>query len=207
MSDNNSHSSGRRVTIKDIARHLQISPSTVSRALGNDPSIKLETREMILQAAIDLGYRRNRLAAGLKSGRTNLVGVIINDFKEASVMNYLEGMEHVFHSEGIGMLVANSQSSAERENLNIMMMGDAAVDGIIVSPIEEAGNESEFLKIKRGGVAMVFLKTTLPGIISSSVISDSEMTPGNAREMGAKAAELLLEAIRNPGMATKRVKF
>lgn len=60
----------KRVTIKDIANHLSISVSTVSRALANDKNIRRETRDKIFRAADELNYRRNRMAVSLRSGRT-----------------------------------------------------------------------------------------------------------------------------------------
>ena len=65
------------ITIKDIARHLSISVSTVSRALGDDKNIRKETKEKVIEAAKRLGYRPNPVAINLKYGHTNTVGVIV----------------------------------------------------------------------------------------------------------------------------------
>ena len=67
----------KRVTIKDIANHLHLSVSTISRALADDKNIKRETKEQVFEAAKELGYHRNLLAASLRRGRSNTVGVIV----------------------------------------------------------------------------------------------------------------------------------
>ena len=74
----------KHVTIKDIARSLCISVSTVSRALTDDKNIRKETREMVIEEAKRLGYKRNPVAMNLKMGRTNTIGVIVPEMHTRS---------------------------------------------------------------------------------------------------------------------------
>lgn len=90
----------KRVTIKDIANHLCLSPSTVSRALADDKNIRQETKDIVFKAADDLGYRRNRLAVSLRSGRTNIIGVVVDQMVDRSTLHILAGAERLLHNKG-----------------------------------------------------------------------------------------------------------
>ena len=79
----------KHVTIKDIARSLCISVSTVSRALTDDKNIRRETREAVLREAERLGYRRNPVAMNLKMGRTNTIGVIVPEMHSERAMSFI----------------------------------------------------------------------------------------------------------------------
>jgi DNA-binding LacI/PurR family transcriptional regulator len=195
----------KRVTIKDVARHLQLSPSTVSRALAGDTSIRQQTREDILRAADELGYRRNGLAASLKMGRTNMVGVIVDSLLSDLNLPILEGAERRLHARGINMLVGNSAQSVEKERATLHMMEGALVDGVIVMPLAGDENLKEFLRFKRGGMPVVFLRNEVRGIIASSVMPKTLDVPSDQRNMAEAGVDLLLEMIENPLAQPRRV--
>lgn len=81
------------ITIKDIARHLSISVSTVSRALGDDKNIRKETKEKVIEAAKRLGYRPNPVAINLKYGHTNTVGVIVPEMVTPFASRVINGIQ------------------------------------------------------------------------------------------------------------------
>ena len=83
------------ITIKDIARHLSISVSTVSRALGDDKNIRKETKEKVIEAAKRLGYRPNPVAINLKYGHTNTVGVIVPEMVTPFASRVINGIQEV----------------------------------------------------------------------------------------------------------------
>ena len=82
----------KHITIKDIAKHLIVSVSTVSRALNNDPTIRKETRDKIIATAQKMGYRRNPDAMNLKSGRSKTIGVLVPEMTYAVVAATLLNM-------------------------------------------------------------------------------------------------------------------
>lgn len=147
----------RRVTIKDIAHHLRLSPSTVSRALAGDKNIRKETRDLIYKAADELGYRRNRLAVSLRSGRSNIIGAIVDKMTDTPTLHLLAGVEKTLHDRGMHLMLANSDDTASREWANLRMMEDARVDGIIVVAYAYKENREEYAKLRRAGVPVVFV--------------------------------------------------
>lgn len=197
----------KRVTIKDIAWHLRLSPSTVSRALSGDQSIRKETKELIYKTADELGYRRNRLAVSLRSGRTNVAGVIVDEMENHAVLYILAGAERYLHSKGINMMVANSESCPEREKANLHMMEGAQVDGLLIACAGDGDNGSEYLNLKRKGVPIVFLNAAPNGIIASSVVFGTDNSEKNYHKLGETGAELLMKMIENPGKGTEKVEI
>ncbi len=198
-------SSLKRATIKDIAQDLNLSPSTVSRALAGDVSLKPETKERIYAAADRLGYRRNRLAVSLKKGRTNIIGVIISGLDNPYTLAFLDGMEDVLHSQGINLMVGNSRRDPERERTNLRMMEGAVIDGLVISPSDVKENEIEMMHMKKVGIPIVFVNRVLPGIIASSVVMTSEPSVENYKELGIRAARLLLRKLDRPELPSEHI--
>lgn len=194
----------KRVTIKDIASHLCLSPSTVSRALADDKNIRQETKDLISKAADELGYRRNRLAVSLRSGRSNIIGVIVDQMTTPSTLHILAGAERYLHDRGINMMVANSEGNHQRECDNLTMMHDAQVDGLVVAMCDPKENTAVLLQLKRMGLPLVFLNSCPNGIIASTVGHGTDMTEADYQTVGRKGAELLLTQIENPGAGTER---
>lgn len=146
----------KRTTIKDIANHLCLSVSTVSRGLANDKNIRRETREMITAAANELGYQRNIYAASLRRGRSNMIGVIANQMITPGASIVLKGIQTVAQSHGISVLLCNSDNSAQQELRNLHMLENAMVDGIIIGMCHDDCNFDEYRRIQEKGIPMVF---------------------------------------------------
>ena len=195
----------KRVTIKDIANHLCLSPSTVSRALADDKNIRQETKDIVFKAADDLGYRRNRLAVSLRSGRTNIIGVVVDQMVDRSTLHILAGAERLLHNKGVSMMVANSEGSHERERDNLTMMNDALVDGMIVAVCDLEKNRDVYLSLKRNGMSLVFLHMHPQGIIASLVRHADDVESPDYYKLGEKGAELLLNMLDNPSAPTEKV--
>lgn len=193
----------KRVTIKDIAQDLHLSPSTVSRALAGDINLRPETKEKIYEAADRLGYRRNRLAVSLKKGRTNIIGVILNGMDNPEILALLDGIEDFLHTRGINLMVGNSRRDPERERMNLRMMEGAVIDGLIISPADIKENETEMLHMKKVGIPIVLVNTILPGIIASTAVVKSAHTPEKYKELGYKAAELVLKKLDHPELPSE----
>ena len=99
----------KHVTIKDIARSLCISVSTVSRALTDDKNIRKETREMVVEEAKRLGYKRNPVAMNLKMGRTNTIGVIVPEMHTPYASQVINGIQEVLYKKNQKVMIAESE--------------------------------------------------------------------------------------------------
>ncbi|MFI3269290.1 MAG: LacI family DNA-binding transcriptional regulator [Rikenellaceae bacterium] len=162
----------KRVTIKDIAEHLTISVSTVSRALTDDKNIRRETKEQVLEAAHKLGYKPNPVATNLKFGRTNTVGVIVPEMVTPYAAQVISGIQQVLYSEGIKVIIAESSESWQQERENLSMMERFMVDGIIVSLCDYERNRDEYLRLKAEGMPMVFFDRIPHKMDVSQVVVD-----------------------------------
>ncbi len=162
----------RRVTIKDIAQHLTLSISTVSRALVDDKNIRTETKERVLQAAEHLGYRRNPIATGLQAGRTNAVGVIVPEMTTPFSAQIMNGIQEVLHDKGVKVIIAESHESWERERENIEQMEQFMVDGIIINLCDYKKNKDEYLRLQKSGMPLIFVDRIPHQMEVSQVIVD-----------------------------------
>lgn len=146
----------KHVTIKDIARSLYISVSTVSRALTDDKNIRRETREVVLREAERLGYRRNPVAMNLKMGRTNTIGVIVPEMHTPYASQVVAGIQSVLYKNNQKVMIAESDENPDRERESLQMMEEFMVDGLIVSLCSYKHNIETYRRLANEGVAIVF---------------------------------------------------
>lgn len=165
----------KHVTIKDIARYLSISVSTVSRALVNDKNIRRETKEKVLEAAKMLGYKPNPVATNLKFGHTNTVGVIVPEMVTPFASRVVNGIQEVLYANGIKVIIAESSENPEKEKENLQLMERFMVDGIIISLCSYKRNREEYLRLQQAEMPMVFYDRIPYGLDVSQVIVDDYM--------------------------------
>lgn len=146
----------KHVTIKDIARSLCISVSTVSRALTDDKNIRRETREAVLREAERLGYRRNPVAMNLKMGRTNTIGVIVPEMHTPYASQVVAGIQSILYKNNQKVMIAESDEDPNRERESLQMMEEFMVDGLIVSICSYKHNVEIYCRLAKEGVAIVF---------------------------------------------------
>ena len=154
----------KHVTIKDIARSLCISVSTVSRALTDDKNIRRETREAVLREAERLGYRRNPVAMNLKMGRTNTIGVIVPEMHTPYASQVVAGIQSVLYKNNQKVMIAESDENPDRERESLQMMEEFMVDGLIVSLCSYKHNLETYRRLANEGVAIVFYDRIPPGM-------------------------------------------
>lgn len=162
----------KRVTIKDIAEHLTLSVSTVSRALIDDKNIRRETKEKVLEAAKKLGYKPNPVATNLKYGRTNTVGVIVPEMITPFASQVIEGIQKVLYPKGLKVIIAQSGENPETERENLLMMERFMVDGIIICLSHHTKNKDEYVRLQKEGTPMVFYDRIPDGLEVSKVVVD-----------------------------------
>jgi LacI family transcriptional regulator len=132
--------SSNEVTIYDVAKALNLSPSTVSRALKDNPHIKKETRKKIKQTAVDMGYRHNKFASSLRQKHTNSIGVVAHRLDSFFMASVLSGIEKVATENGYGLIISQSQESWKKEISCVSTLFNARVDGLLVSLAFETKN-------------------------------------------------------------------
>lgn len=162
----------KHVTIKDIARHLSISVSTVSRALVDDKNIRRETKEKVLEAAKALGYKPNPVATNLKYGHTNTVGVIIPEGVTPFASQVINGIQSVLYPKGIKVIIAESGEDPDKERENLQQMERFMVDGILIDLCSYKKNKDEYLRLQQAEMPMVFYDRIPHGLDVSQVIVD-----------------------------------
>ncbi len=145
----------RRVKLEDIARKLNISIATVSRALDDSPRVKLSTREKVFKTAKAMGYMPNQIAKILSSGKTNLIGVIIPRYDEPFFIEACRGIDNYARKHNYKILISSSRNSFEFERENLISFERGLVDGIILSPTHETEMFMHIRNIIQKGIPVV----------------------------------------------------
>jgi LacI family transcriptional regulator len=145
----------KRTTIKDIANVLNISPAAVSKALHDDSRISAKTKDAVKRVAKELNYQPNHLASALRSGKSNLVGVIVPRTNSNFFSSVIENMEEVLNKEGYNIIITQSNESFKKECDNIDTLLFTQVDGIIASMANETVDLSHYEKIKSKGIPLI----------------------------------------------------
>ena len=162
------------VTIKDIARELVVSVSTVSRALNNDPSIRKETREKIQATAKRMGYVPNPVATNLKFGRTKTIGVIVPEMSTPYAALVIDGIQDICYHNNYKVIIASSSEDAEKEGESLDIMMQFMIDGIIACRCNYNENTELYQKIKEQHIPLVFYDRIPHNIEAPQVIVDDE---------------------------------
>jgi LacI family transcriptional regulator len=146
----------KEITIYDIARHLNISATTVSRGLKNHPAINKNTRKKIAETARELGYRSNTFASSLRSKQTHTIGVIVHRLNSYFAASALAGMEDVATKRGYTIIIGQSLEDAKKEIANVETMFNKRVDGLLVSLAYNTADTDHFEPFIRKGIPVVF---------------------------------------------------
>jgi len=161
-----------QITIKDIARILGISPSTVSRALKDHPDINTDTKKAVNELARKLKYQPNAVALSLKNSRSNTIGIIIPEIVHYFFSSVISGIEDVASQKGYTVIICQSNESFAREVANANALLSHRVDGILISISKETNLFDHFINLQEGGIPLVFFDRIAPGIDADQVITD-----------------------------------
>lgn len=146
----------KEITIYDIARKLNISSATVSRALKDDPVVSKKTRQKIFDMAEEMGYRTNLFARNLRNQNTNTIGVIVHELKSTFITSVLAGIERITTEAGYDLIIAHSSESSTKEAANAKNLFHKRVDGLIASLSFDTTDLNHFKPFKDKGVPVVF---------------------------------------------------
>lgn len=159
-------------TIGDIAKALNVTPSTVSRALHDHPRISQATKEAVWHMAAQLNYQHNHLAAALRRGSSSLIGVMVPTINRRFFSSVVRGIEEVAHEAGYAVMVCQSHEAEAREIANIQSLLRTQVDGIIVSVGKGSQDFGHFQQVIDRGVPLVFFDRVPEGLSASAVLID-----------------------------------
>ena len=143
-------------TIKEIANRLNVSISTVSRALHNHSSIGLRTRMQVKQLAEELQYEPNQAAISFKQGKTFTIGVILPNLGEEYFSIAINGIEDIATANNYTVLIGQSHDDVEREKKIVDAMRRQRVDGLIVSLSKSTKSYEHFEQLKKYKIPIVF---------------------------------------------------
>ncbi|MEQ8627128.1 LacI family DNA-binding transcriptional regulator [Ekhidna sp.] len=159
-------------TIKDIARELGISPSTVSRALKDHFEISEETKKAVRRVAEELNYQPNSLALSLRYSKSNTIGVIVPEIVHFFFSTVISGIEDIAQSRGYNVIITQSNESVEREMMNLQTLFNNRVDGILVSLSRESFDYTHFEAMMQKGLPIVFFDRVADTLETSKVTVD-----------------------------------
>ena len=168
----------KKVTLKQIARELEVSISTVSKALKNSREISKDTTEKIQAFAKLYHYKPNNIALSLKSRRTKNIGVIIPDIVHHFFTTVFRGIEQFADTKGYNVIACVSDESFEKEVINMELLANGSIDGFIMALSAETQLKNDFHHLKetidQGMPLVLFDRVTDEVICDKVVINDFE---------------------------------
>lgn len=161
------------ITIKDIAEKLNISVSTVSRALKDNHEISAQTRKAVQDLAKELGYKPNPIAVALKTHKSYSIGVVVPQIVSTFFATVVREIEDIADSYGYNVLVMSSNESMAKEKKNVDVLLANRTDGIILSFTHETDNYDHVKMIQNSGIPLVLFDRTTNELEASKVVTDS----------------------------------
>jgi LacI family transcriptional regulator len=165
----------KKARIVDIARELDLAASTVSRALNNHPRISKETKKAVNLAAKAINYQPHRLAAALRNGKSNVIGVMIPTIDRNFFGSIVRGIEEELKKEGYQIMICQTYEDPSLEAAAIEVLLNLRVDGIIATLSKRTTNFDHFLKAKSKGIPVVLFDRSNDELDFSHVIIDDFM--------------------------------
>lgn len=161
-----------QVTIKHLARQLNISVSTVSRALRNANDINPETKKAVLQLAQELNYEPNFIAQSLVKKSTRIIGVIVPAIHSHYFSQALSGMTDEANAHNYSVMFCQSNETSALEANSIRRLVATNVDGLLISVSKESSDPCELERIRQKGIPIVMYDRILSGFPCSKVVVD-----------------------------------
>lgn len=174
------------ITIYDLARELNLSIATVSRALKNDPAVKPSTKQLIQEHAVKRGYQSNYFASSLRKNKTYTIGVLLHELNSNFMVSVLAGIENIFSKTNYDIIIAHSAESAKIEASNSNNLFHKRVDGLLASLAFDTTNLSHFDQYFKKNIPVVFFDRVEESSLGTKIII-------NNYEAGFKATKHLIQ--------------
>ncbi len=170
------------VTIKDIAKALNFSTSTVSRALRGSYEISTETKKLVLEYAEKINYRPNPIALSLKERKSRAIGVVVSEIANTFFSEAINGIESIAYNRGYHVIITQSHESGEREKVNVQHHASRSVDGLLIS-LSSGTVDLTFLKdLYEKGLPIVFFDRITDEIDTHKVTANNYLGALHATE-------------------------
>ena len=190
-----------KITLKQIARELDVSISTVSKSLKDSTEISEDTRQKVKAFAKLYNYRPNNIALSLKNRKTKTIGVIIPDIVHHFFTKVINGIEEIALKRGYNVIVGLSNESFEKEVLNMEMLANGSIDGFILSISKETLMQQDYHHFNATidqGIPVVMFDRIIDEIECDKVIIDDFAGSKKAVE------KLILNGCKNIGIITTK---
>lgn len=172
----------KEVTIYDLAKELNYSPSTISRALKDHKSISQKTTLRVKEVAAKMGYRPNSLAASLRNNRSKTIGVMISRISRPFVSSLISGIEESARQSGYNVIISQSNDLYKNEIQNAKALYDSRISGLVVSLSMETKITSHFQQFIDLGIPIVFVDRVPKGLDTYKVLIDNYSAAYKATE-------------------------
>jgi LacI family transcriptional regulator len=164
----------KRITIYDIAQRLDVTASTVSRALSNNGYVNEATKQLVLKTAAELNYKRNTLASNLRMGQTKTIGVVVPRINQNFFSNVIAGIEAVTYQKGYNLIICQSDELHEKEVKCINTLINQHVDCIVISVSADSYNYDHLQNVIDQGIQLIQFDRVAEELETLKVINDNE---------------------------------
>jgi len=164
----------KNITIKELSKILEVSISTVSKALNDSYEISDTTKERIKTAAKTYNYKPNKLAVNLKSGKTNTIGVVLPSIKNFFMSRVLRGIDSVIAKSNYNIIISITNESFDKEVQSIQTLSNGLVDAIIIAVSEETQIKKDFSHLSNlvGDIPLLMVDRIVNSINCDKVLVD-----------------------------------
>lgn len=170
-------------TIKDIAKALGLSTSTVSRALNGSYEIGAETKRLVLEYAEKVNYRPNPIALSLKEQKSRSIGVVVCEVANNYFSQAINGIESIAYNRGYHVIITQTHETYARETANVQHLISRHVDGLLVSLSAETTDLSHYHQLHDKGFPVVFFDRVAPEIETHKVVANNFQGAYDATEL------------------------
>lgn len=175
----------RKVTLKQIAKELDVSISTVSKSLRNSLEISEDTRQKVQAFAKLYNYKPNNIALSLKNRKSKTICIIIPEIIHHFFATVISGVEHIANENGYNVIVCLSDESFDKEVINMEMLANGSIDGFIMSLSKETQQKRDFhhiTEVINQGMPVVMFDRVTNDILCDKVIIDDNLAALNATQ-------------------------
>ncbi len=195
-------------TLKDVAEKAQVSVSTVSRVINQEPLVKARTRERVEEAIAELNYLPNRVAQRLRSinSKNKLIGLVLPDIQNPFYVDVVRGVEEAAYHQNFAVMIGNFDQDEQKEKIFLDILQSESIDGLIVAP--SRGRDQHIRKVIDNGFPVVCIDRGLIG-------TDVDVVKVNNEEGAFEAIEYLIglghsriaHITGHPGIPTTRERI
>jgi LacI family repressor for deo operon, udp, cdd, tsx, nupC, and nupG len=170
----------KRVTIYDIAKKLNITASSVSRALNNSSHVNENTKQLIIKTAAEMNYKPNTLASNLRKGKSQTIGVVVPRINQNFFANIIAGIEEATYQRGYNLVICQSNELHDKEIQCINTLINQHVDCIVISVAAEGTDYSHLQNVIDHNIQLIQFDRVAENLETLKVINDNETASAEA---------------------------